>query len=431
MRLTAFMILLISTTAILDCSIDLPEGKGDGTYLSPDAKATLIVNGDERILKLSGSNYEMGYNYGYLLGAEIINVIQDYIFWIIKYEGHDYSDAVSVLKDFSWDGAYLDEMQGMLDGIKDALPEEDRMVKPKGEKARLIALDDIKIAHVLADMECSSFAIWDEGRSDSSVLLARNMDYIHDQKDVVKKYQVIISFDDGLNKRWVSTSICGYAGCLTGINEDGVCAMMHSTNEFPTSDAGGFVPRGFALRRIIETAGASNTPAEVEAMFDSMPALIGNNFFICFPSQGRTNDEIAGVIEYDGDATHPDGRATLRSPSDNPGLPRNSSCDQTLEFTSGIINTNHYLKRSTGIPESGTSSVDRYLSVKKDLIQAKSDGNADMDEALKILRNVQTGGTIHSVILEPDNMKLHIFLAEPYMSAPDCQRRDYDFEELF
>lgn len=431
MRFSTFMILLISTTATLDCSIDLPQRKGDGTYTSPDGKATLIVDGNQRVLKLSGTHYEMGYNYGYLLGAEIVNVIQDYILWIIEYEGLDYDDVASILDNFAWDQAYLDEMEGMLAGIEDALPEEERTVKPKGERARTVNLDDIRIAHILADMECSSFAVWNEGRSDSTVLLARNMDYVHDPDDVVKQFQVIISFDDGLNKRWVSTSICGYVGCLTGINEDGVCVMMHSTNEFPTSDADGFVPRGLALRRIVENIDATNTPSDVEEMLDSIPARIGNNFFICFPGQGKDSDDIAGIVEYDGDATHSDGRATLRSPTDNAGLPTNSSCDQTLDFAYGIINTNHYLKRSSEIPESGTSSVDRYLSIKQDLIQAKSDGNVDLDEAREIIGGVQTGGTIHSVILEPDMMKLHIFLAEPDMSAPDCQRHDYDFEDLF
>ncbi|MBN2381077.1 hypothetical protein JXM67_14865 [candidate division WOR-3 bacterium] len=417
--------------SILSCSVDLPQSKGDGTYTSPDGKATLTVDGNVRILKLSGSNYEMGYNYGYLLGAEIVNVMQDYIFWILDYEDLGYDDAASILDNFTFDEFYLDELEGMLAGIEDALPEEDRTVKPRGEKARSIALDDIRIAHIIADMDCSSFAVWAEGRTDSTLLLARNMDYMHDPDDIVKRFQVIISYDDGTNQRWVSTSICGFTGCLTGMNEDGVCVMMHSTNEYLSSDEDDFIPRGFALRRIVETIGSSNTPADIETMLDTIPAQTGNNFLICFPSLGRESGQVAGIVEYDGDATHPDGRATLRSPSDNPGLPKNSSYDQTLDFTYGIINTNHYLKRNTEIPESGTSSIERYMSIKQNLIEAKSDGNIDLDEAREIIRNVQTGGTIHSVIFEPDAMRLHFFLADPEMSAPDCQRHDYDFEDLF
>jgi hypothetical protein len=40
-------------------------------------------------------------------------------------------------------------------------------------------------------------------------------------------------------------------------------------------------------------------------------------------------------------------------------------------------------------------------------------------------------GTSHTVIFEPDVMKLHVFLAEPDKGAFKSRRLDYDFEDLF
>jgi hypothetical protein len=430
----AALVVVTIAAASAGCSHDLPDLSSlikDGTYLSPDGKAKLTVNGYERILKLSGSNREMGYNYGTLLGTEIVAAIQHYIFWIMDEEGLTYREVADTLDAFVWDPAYLAELEGMLQGMNDALDKQDRIVQPRGEAARPVCLDDLKIAHVLADFDCSSFAVWGKGRRDSSLLIARNLDYKHDQQDIVKRLMVIISYDSDNAQRWVSAGICGYTGCLTGFNSSGVSAFIHSTNEFPSTDTTGIYPRGLLLRKIIETMDGSNTPADVEAMLDSAPARVGNNFLVCFPRQDRAADGVAGVIEYDGAATHADGRATLRSPSDNPTLPADAGHDQRLGGSEAIINTNHYLKRSGEIPTSGTTSVDRYLSVKAGLLSAQADGDVDLDEARDMMRAVKTGGTLHTVILEPEVMRLHLFLAEPGRSAPDCRRIDFHFDELF
>lgn len=400
--------------------------KADGVYTSPDGKATLTVSGPSRVLKLEGTRYEMGYNHGYLLAGEIVTAFQRYVLLLADIYYEDVRDALAVTE---WGADTEDELDGMLDGIEDALSVEQRTVKPLGEPSRPIDLMDLKAVNSLPDwgwmMGCSSFSIWGAGRNDGSTLLARNMDYYVDPDGVIGRSHIIISYDYG-GTRFVNVGVVGFIGCLTCMNEDGVCGMMHDTNAYDTSDDSGFVPRGIALRSIIESFGPSDTPADAEIFLDLVPSYYGNNFHFAFPSAGRTDDETAGIVEYDGWTQHADGRATLRSPSDNPSL----SMGQDLDYEYALINTNHYLERNESMTYG--DSFDRYLTIRSGLDLARADGHVDLDEALEIMADVgASSSTLHTVLFEPDTGKLHIFLSEGSQGAYDCAGHDYDFDELF
>ncbi|MBN2381078.1 hypothetical protein JXM67_14870 [candidate division WOR-3 bacterium] len=438
-HITVILTLVGLTLTLGSCAIDYPEWE-DGIYTSPDGKAELEIRDGVKILKLRGNAYENGYNHGYLLAEEIVIVVDEFSCWGAS-KVENYETFENMQPRFAWDEATLDELEGMLAGIQDKLTSKERMIKPKGQDKREINLTDLKVYNTLADWAmCSSFAIWNEGRADSSVLMVRNLDFVTDLRKAFKRSHLIVSYDDGINARWINVAMVGLVGCISGMNEYGLSAAIHNTDFLETTDDDGYVPRIVALRRLLEQTNASSTPKDLKELCEAIPNYQGNNFIVCFPRDGRTNDEIAAVIEYDGDATHPDGRATLRLPSDNPSLPTGkcpgdkTSYDQTLDYTYCIINTNHYMKRRTSMPEN-ENSADRVVRIKYYLDEFKTDGNVDLDESLEIMADVGSDGlislTLHTVAFEPDAMKIHAWFSDLRDASYLNERHDYTFDDLF
>lgn len=241
---------------------------------------------------------------------------------------------------------------------------------------------------------------------------------------------VVISYHPDSGKRWVNTTVVGIISAVSAMNEDGMCAMIHETNGYSSDDETGIVPRIFALRHLLLEADGDTTPADSEALLETVPVFKGNNFHICFSSASRANDDIAAVLEYDGNATHPDRRVTLREPSDNPHLPFSETNDQRLSYNYAIINTNHYLARNSSIPAS--NSITRYTSIKDGLADAESDGHVSIAEARRIMNEAGHNGTIHTVIYEPNTLKPHVYFStQGDGGAFNAQEHELNFADLF
>ncbi len=420
--------------SLLVCSyfanLELPV-KGDGRYVSPDAKSTLTVSGPVRVLKLSGTRSQMGYAYGYLLAAEIMNTINRFSCWVAAHRNYDYAVLGNNQANVAWDPDSFAEMQGMLDGMGDALPEGSLAVRPMGGVVHRVNLDDLKILNTLADWACSSFSVWGDGRSldGGSTLMARNLDYYIDPGATIKRSHVIVSYNPAAGTRWVNVAFCGIIGCISGMNEHGVAAIIQNTTHLPNTDNSGFIPRIIALRKVLEGSDGSSTPVDIEAMLEGFPNYNGCNYLFTYPSAGRTGDEIAAVMEYDGKADHSDGRVTHRKPSDNGTLPWNADYDQRVSLSYAIINTNHYLKRNTEI--SYVESAKRYCTINEMLPATLGDGHVSREEGREIMRAVGGYGTLHTVIFEPDNLFLRIYLSIGDRGAFEYPEHDYLFDELF
>ena len=369
----------------------------------------------------------MGYAHGYLLAEEIIYTLDNFVFWSAFLSGRKYDELSADMQFIDWQQCYEQELQGMLDGIKDRLPFQDRRVHPRGV-GKEVDLIDLKIANSVSDWGCSSFSSWGNATDDGSLIFARNLDYYAGRNECFKKSHLLVSYDDGVNHRWVTASVCGFIGCISGMNEHGMVLALHDTNYFPSSSSDGFVPRCLILRKIAEQADGSWTPDDVASYMETLPGYVGMNLHICFPSMERSDDEISGIIEFDGNSFHEDGQSTLRRPSDNEFLPFDEDFDQRLNYSYSIVCTNHYLKRKTAIYE---ETANRYVTIKQDLETAKSDGNVSIDEALEIMKAVGHAGTIHTTIFETDEKRLHFYLAEPGSGGFDSQGLTYDFNDLF
>ncbi len=295
-----------------------------------------------------------------------------------------------------WNEDVTEELKGMLEGMKEALSFNKRLAyEPGAIFPRPLTLMDLKVLNLLTDwhgVRCSGFSIF---------------------------------------------------GITAAMDENGMSVALHDTN-FSDHDSydinpEGIVSRTFALRAAFLSMDSDSLPSDFDTYLDNIPAFKGNNFLVCFNSQDRTDDKVAGVIEYDAldEALLSDGRATHRKPSDNPYLPSNEFFDQTLDYSYAIILTNHYLKRLTLIPEGypdpeARDTLNRYQNIKTGLEAAKSDGHVDLDEAIELLSSAGHDGTLISSLCEPNTRKLHLYFSEKNNGgAFNSIRHDFDFEDLF
>jgi len=408
--------------------------KGNGVYTSTNG-GQLTVNGAMRILKLTGDNYQMGYDYGYLLGNEIINTLQLYVYWVLllKYPVQTYNDVYTFQARFHWDAAYSNEMQGMLDGIYASVPAENLTIYPPNGPTHQLELRDLMVINTIGDWTCSSFAAWGSATADGELIMARNFDYLVDSSSECKNFHLVTVYKPttGANN-WVGVGVCGVIGTMTGMNEYGICGVLHNTDGYPSSDTGGYISRLIVLRQIMETMNSASGPADVEALLASSPAYYGNNIMVCF-SNYTSQDLRAVVFEYDGlnglgGVTN--GRVTVRYASDNPALPDNTYFTQSWSQTNVLINVNHYLVRRTTAPGYTDDSGNRYVMIKSQAIAALS-GGISVAEARTILMYVDDVFTLHSVIFQPEKALLDIYLSDQPKPAFECTKYSFTLTNLF
>ncbi len=410
------------------CYNTLPENifghhHSDKVICAPNGKGKLAIVNDVKILKLKGTNQEMGYAHGYLMADEIMIFFNDFLTEVFQMFGAQYGDLQAAIYAMDWDPAYMSELEGMLEGINAKLCPEDRIISFTGEE---VTIEDLMTLNIVSELGCSSIAAWGDNRYDNSLIVAHNFDYPPGLDSAAVKCQVIISYDDGIHNTWVTTSFGGLIGCISGMNENGMILSIHDTECLffgtVTTDPYGFSPRLINARHIMESAGPDATPASIEAAVDTTKLYMRANMLVAFPPMGRQDDEIAGVIEYDGNALHPDGRATLRLPSGNPNLFEFPDYDERLFTTDAIVCTNHFLQRK-GEDRSGADELSRARIpiLSQGVLEAGSDGNISKNESLAMMQSVSDLDylftTLNTVIFEPKHKNISFYIAQPGVPA--------------
>jgi len=243
---------------------------------------------------------------------------------------------------------------------------------------------------------------------DGHTLAARNLDWLrldalsHGQLVLVQAHEV---GSDALG--WASVTWPGFIGCLTGMNAEGVTVSMHDVRAGPPSLKAGFVPRAFALRDAIEAAHAASARTDIERVLRGRPVAVGNNVPVAVPHQkGRP---ASFVFEYDGSLEKSRG-VTVRT-----GEPTAAPAFQ--------ICTNHYRHRDKA------SRCGRYSEIDRRLISlADKHETLDVAGAWAILRSVGRPTaevprlmTYHSVVFEPDALRMHVAFSRDGRPAPACK----------
>ncbi|HKQ47253.1 MAG TPA: C45 family peptidase [Phycisphaerae bacterium] len=386
------------------------------------AEPSKPINGELReikgvpVLRIWGTPREQGYAQGYLLAPQGIKLLDGYL------RGLGGPDAIKayeitsfmVMQRMKIPQAYKEELEGIIAGGKARLG--DKLTVPAlGRALEYRDLLAINCIPYTARMGCSSFAAWGPLTEKGHTLVGRNLDWVHypalDGQQIVV---VRIPPDGNKTLAWVSVTWPCFIGCLTGMNAEGVTISIHDAEGPTASDPSRLAPRAMALREALEQAHAATALDDVARVLKSRTTAVGNNVPVAFPYDGKHAS--AGVFEYDGDLDKDSG-VTLRM------------CESKSGPYAGMLTcTNHYLSRRPSV------SCDRYEKIDRRLHEAASGHHKiGLPEAWQILKSSQFTGrvlTYHSVVFEPNEMRMHVAFAVGQRPAPENPSIELDVRSL-
>jgi len=338
-------------------------------------------------LLLRGTHRERGVDQGFLAARDILKVLDEAFLPTLQKQLPVWEKMFVARVDlFQWPARFEEELAGLLEGIREALPNaEDRTLKTLG---REITLKDLKAVNALPDLfgqACSSFSAWGDLTPDGQIVTGRNLDYFGFP---ISPYQSLVAVEPAEKefKPTVDFLVFGFICAGTALNSDGVFAAMHDEKGLRGDRKEGWAPRALTLRAAIETASAKSAPDDFTAALKAGKVRVGNNIHLSFPvvKDGPT----PCVFEWDNNEKG-DG-ITVRRP------------DAARE-PHALLCTNHYLERA--VHEDYKDSLKRYDTLAEAVAkhrQAKTKIGAD--EARAMLEGVARSGkmvTHLSVVVWP------------------------------
>ncbi len=400
------------------------------------------------VLRVWGTHYEMGYAHGSLLAPEIVAMLEEYMLGRLL-DRQQYWRTRNLLKWYTRvPQAYRQEMQGVYDGMVDALGKEglySETIDDYFEPVDLLAFNMIPEIYRLPfssegffggqPVLCSSISGWGEGTADGKLIFARNLDF-RDPGDLLEASTLIIAYEHRESatreKSWVSIAWPGYLGCLTGMNENGIGAGLNVGNEQPSLNqlffnVGGiyigipfyYTSTAFALRQVVENSPSLLFPDPIGGFRTKLGLInIAGSFDIHLFSPARGGGRglypPAAILECSNRGT------ALRTTAEN------GDDDPELRANYYLAVTNHHRKLADPI------ECRRYESMVDDL---NATPVLDMERAFQIERNVvmdeRPFNTVYMVGFIPDTLEMWLATAQGAVPSYRTAPSHFTWEEIF
>lgn len=406
----------------------------------------ITVNG-KRVLRVWGSNYEMGYAHGYLLADEIFMLLEDFMIGQLL-DVDNYAKTSLLLKAYTkMPPAYWREILGIYDGMADALGTLG--LYSRNLKRTLLPVD-IFAWNMIPEIfrlyfnsrtfdgtepgACSSISGWGEGTTDGNLVFARNLDF-GASGDILEQNPLIIAYKPGLFYKydWVSIAWPGYIGCLSGMNQRGIGATLNLGNQQPELDEllltidGIYIgiPRyyssiTFTLRQAIE-----NWPL-VFHMRDPVGNLyryidrihIAGSFdlhvFMPYSSINYLADQPAAIIECSNKGI------ALRTSEEN------EKFEPLLLSESYLVVTNHHRKLADPV---ACQRYDKLVGLLNNTTML--DINTALDYEREVAQTAEPFNTAYMVGFMPDTLEMWVSFAENGKTAPEAEPSHFFWNDIF
>jgi hypothetical protein len=354
-------------------------------------------------LVLRGTHRERGKAHGFLGAKEIVALVDAFVPVAAQRKGGGWDAAlVPAARRFAWPPRFEEELAGMLEGIREALPSKDaRLLKSAG---REISADDLKVINCVSDlfgMGCSSFSAWGELTRDGKLLTGRNADYATFPIPLHGCVIAVEPAEEGLQPT-LSAAFMGMIASGTTLNREGLFITLHDEGGLPRDASAVPVPRALSLQAAAETC---RTIDEVAAALRKSPVAVGNNIHVSQASGA------AAVLEWDGNRKE-DGVTVRPVRAD--------------EFASGIVCTNHFRARAER-----NAGCGRYAKLAAGL---KSGSKIDLAAAKRMLDSVAPNGasvTYLSIVAFPGERRVVVaFSPKQGVSATKGAWTEIRWDEL-
>jgi hypothetical protein len=409
-------VLLLALLAVSPCFADEP------------VNGFLYTDNGQRVLHLWGTEYEMGYAHGYLLGEEIMRLLRVHTFPPPGATPVLYEWARGWLLDtFDIDEAILSEAQGVVDGMLAAgVPAYVDVIERNFDSS------DIVVFTGLADIMsafCATLIGWGpatQSEFDGRLIAAHNSDFLTEEEDpgLPAEATMIFAYSPSVPgaQRYISVASVGYLGLAAGMNESGIGILINKGSaelpELPIAmdpkpHLGAVVSR-WAIQAADPNASGENT---IDDPLDYFDPIVAYSQYLCqlFGPVDRSDPPSATFeINYY--------ERALRVATDNPTLAPDMI--MTLNWEDKLVpqlSNYEWTRRKTGMLRiENRYGRDLTLANFRDFLV-----ELQMDEASMIQ-------SIQSMIFDPEQMRLGLAIAnEEGDPAPYQNLVWHDFEDLF
>lgn len=208
--------------------------------------------GDLPVIRLHGTPYDMGYQHGSLLRAQVRASVRNVMAFADRQAGIPGMGRWLVRRrlDKAWSqmepfvpAHALEEMQGLADGA--GIP--------------LKALERIHALPDLTSATCASFAASGAATRDGRLIHIRNLDWAI--QSGVQSYAALMVVEPNGGRPFVNIGWLGFIGVITGINQQGISVSEIGAKTVDTKLEG--IPMPFLLRRVLEEAGDLDKAVEI------------------------------------------------------------------------------------------------------------------------------------------------------------------------
>lgn len=237
---------------------------------------------------------------------------------------------------------------------------------------------------IYRSMACSSLIVLPERSASGKILFGRNLDFFSPRQ--LYRYTVLKIYDaEGKRHRVASIGFPGFVGCLTAMNDAGLCLAVHEVH-FTNDDSPIYDPHGapysMVMRQIMENC---STVDEAIDHLKRAPRTTLLNIALC----DRKRAVVAEITPKN---------VVVREAED--GL---------------CVCTNHFRT-----PELRVFVISRRH---EQLLEAKKIPLIDVPTVQKKLHEVNLGFlTIQSVVFEPDDLVIHLAFGFPPVTKRPYQR---------
>ncbi len=239
----------------------------------------------------------MGYAHGYLLADQIIEMAK---VWGIGSKRWEKAKEQELPK-LQFQQKYIEEMKGMLAGMKDAYG-------PLVLNGAEFTLSDIKLGNTFGGA-CRAFTVFGPATQDQRTITLRGLGWRFNKEPgcTMAKYTLIFAYAPEGENRFINIAFPGYLGCVTAVNENGQAIFTNNVQ----SEARANPPNTqstLIMRQIMEEYKEGDIVNYAAAFFKNNHRA-REGALITVASKNRNNP--AGVIELDGDGQ------VLRLPEDH------------------------------------------------------------------------------------------------------------------
>lgn len=340
-----------------------------------------------RVVELSGTAYEMGYQHGTLLQDEVHGMVSRVLGYFRGYLKIPFLNSwlASQWLERSWwpsmpfiPEEYLEELRGLADasGV------------PLIELYRLHAVPD-------RTYSCANFVAWGPATSDRRLIHGRNLDW--NIKIGIQDFATVFVVRQEGKGAFINIGWAGMIGVLTGISDAQISIGQIGAETKDTSKKG--MPMVFIMRRVLEDA---ETVRQARELIASVPRTVGTNYIVAdaIAKQGLVIETTANherFFQADDPIEH---GVFYARPLPYIVFRADTAMDAAIRDLQIAANGN---PDRPGLEDpAGSSAYDvRYLGQAKEL--ERRSGDLDLEGALEIMKAIAPSSNVQSVIFSwPD-----------------------------